>query len=80
MRRLLSLLGFPRDQMGRDLDREQRCQLDRRRDDLMHSGLEEAEARRQAAIEFGGDAQVKQVKEEVRDTWLTRPCSSTKRV
>ena len=69
MRRLLSLLGFRRDQMERDLDRELRYHLDRRRDDLMHSGLEEAEARRQAAIEFGG---VAQVKEEVRDTWLTR--------
>ena len=36
---------------------------------LDHSGLEETEARRQAAIEFGG---VAQVKEEVRDTWLIR--------
>jgi predicted permease len=69
MRRLLSLLGFRRDQMERDLDRELRYHLDRRRNDLMQSGLEEAEARRQAAIEFGG---VAQVKEEVRDVWLTR--------
>ena len=56
MRKLLSLLGFRRNQMERNLDRELRYHLDRRRDDLMHSGLQEPEARRQAAIEFGGVA------------------------
>jgi predicted permease len=69
MRRLFSLLRFRRDQMERDLDRELRYHLDRRREDLMQSGLDEAEARRQAAIEFGS---VARVKEEVRDAWLTR--------
>ena len=69
MRRLLSLLGFRRDQMERDLDRELRYHLDRRRDDLVQSGLTEADARRQAALELGG---VTQVTEEVRDIWLTR--------
>jgi predicted permease len=69
MRRLLNVLGFRRNQMERDLDRELRYHLDRRSEDLKTLGLGEAEARRQAAIEFGG---VAQIKEEVRDTWLMR--------
>jgi predicted permease len=55
--------------MERNLDRELRYHLDRRIDDLKHAGLAETEARRQAAIEFGG---VAQVKDDVRDTWLIR--------
>ena len=52
--------------MELDLDRELRYHLDRRIEELRRSGLSEAEARREAALEFGStDA----VQEEVRDTW-----------
>src|SRR4029077_839039 len=43
--------------------------LDRRVSDLMEDGLPESEARRRARLEIGGLAQVR---EEVRDVWLTR--------
>src|SRR5437016_3479172 len=69
MRRLLILLGARRRRMEQDLDRELRYHLERRAHDLIASGVSESEARRQAAIEFGGFAQVQ---EEVRDIWLTR--------
>src|SRR6266487_1201554 len=69
MRRLLILLGARRRRMEQDLDRELRYHLERRAHDLIASGVSESEARRQAAIEFGGFAQVR---EEVRDIWLTR--------
>jgi putative ABC transport system permease protein len=69
MRRLLNLLGFGRGRMEKDLARELRYHLDRRIEDLITSGLSESEARRRAAIEFGG---VAQVEEEVRDTWVSR--------
>ena len=52
-----------------ELDRELRYHMDRRTDDLIRSGLPEPEARRQAALQFGG---VTQVREEVRDIWLAR--------
>ena len=67
MRRLLN--WFRRDALEQDLDRELRYHLDRRVADLMQSGLDEREARRQATLEFGG---LEQVQEEVRDVWLTR--------
>src|SRR5437763_13755853 len=67
MRRLLILLGARRRRMEQDLDRELRYHLERRAHDLIASGVSESEARRQAAIEFGGFAQVQ---EEVRDIWL----------
>ncbi len=67
MNRLLN--WFRRDALEKDLDRELRYHLDRRVDDLMRSGLAEADARRQATLELGG---VAQVQEEVRDVWLTR--------
>src|SRR5215831_11033295 len=51
------------------LDRELKYHIDRRVKDLMLSGLPEPEARRQATLELGG---VTQVREEVRDIWLTR--------
>src|SRR5215813_11501292 len=51
------------------LDRELKYHIDRRVSDLMLSGLPEPEARRQATLELGG---VTQVREEVRDIWLTR--------
>ena len=43
--------------------------MDRRVSDLVQSGLPEQEARRQATLELGG---LTQVREEVRDVWLTR--------
>src|SRR5215510_3842319 len=52
-----------------DLDRELKYHIDRRVSDLMLSGLPEPEARRQATLEIGG---VTQIREEVRDVWLTR--------
>jgi len=52
-----------------DLDRELSYHIDRRVSDLVHSGVQEPEARRRAALELGGATQVR---EEVRDIWLTR--------
>ena len=52
-----------------DLDRELQYHIDRRMTDLLHSGLPEPEARRRVALELGGTMQVR---EEVRDIWLTR--------
>ncbi|HKE29993.1 MAG TPA: ABC transporter permease [Bryobacteraceae bacterium] len=67
MRKLLNLLHGER--MEQDLNRELRYHLDRRIHDFMGAGMSEAEARRQAALEFGGLAQIQ---EEVRDAWLWR--------
>src|SRR3954470_6068757 len=67
MKRLLNWLR--RSDLERDLDRELRYHLDRRVGDLMQSGLSEPEARRRARLELGG---LEQVREEVRDMWLTR--------
>jgi predicted permease len=69
MRRFLNLFGSRRRRMESDLDRELRYHMERRVRDLTDSGLGESEARRQAAIEFGGIAQVQ---EEVRDAWFSR--------
>jgi len=69
MRRLLTILGVGRARMERDLDRELRYHLDRTIEDLKARGVSDAEARRQAALEFGS---VPQVQEDVRDVWLTR--------
>jgi predicted permease len=55
--------------LERELDRELRYHLDRRVEDMMRAGLSEADARRQAHIELGG---VAQVKEDVRDAWVWR--------
>src|SRR5215467_4473581 len=52
-----------------DLDRELQYHIDRRVTDLIHSGLPEPEARRRVALELGSATQVR---EEVRDIWLTR--------
>jgi predicted permease len=52
-----------------DLDRELQYHIDRRVTDLIQSGLPEPEARRRVALELGGATQVR---EEVRDIWLTR--------
>jgi predicted permease len=51
------------------LDRELNYHIDRRVSDLTLSGVSEREARNQAMREVGG---VTQVREEVRDIWLTR--------
>src|SRR5207249_4764628 len=67
MKQLLN--WFRRGDLEHGLDRELRYHMDRRIGDLMQSGLPEAEARRQATLELGGLAQVR---EEVRDVWLTR--------
>src|SRR4029453_11050435 len=69
MRKLLNLLPGRRRQLERDLSRELQYHLDRRADELKQSGLDDREARRRAAIEVGGTAQVQ---EEVREVWLTR--------
>jgi putative ABC transport system permease protein len=60
---------FRRDRLEHGLDRELQYHLDRRVSDLIEQGLPESEARRRATLEIGGLAQVR---EEVRDVWLTR--------
>src|SRR5438477_2110080 len=67
MKRMLN--WFRLRKLENDLDRELRYHIDRRVSDLIHSGLPEPEARRRAALELGGATQVR---EEVRDIWLTR--------
>jgi putative ABC transport system permease protein len=69
MWKLLNLLPGRRRRMERELERELRYHIDRRIDDLIATGLNDQEARRQVAIEFGG---VVQVQEEVSETWLWR--------
>src|SRR5215831_20291497 len=67
MNRILN--WFRRRRLEGDLDRELQYHVDRRVTDLIHSGLPEPEARRRVALELGG---AMQVREEVRDIWLTR--------
>src|SRR5882762_3810258 len=67
MKRMLN--WFRLRKLESDLDRELKYHIDRRVSDLIHSGLPEPEARRRAALELGGATQVR---EEVRDVWLTR--------
>src|SRR6266849_10011396 len=67
MKRLLNWCRLRR--LEGDLDRELQYHIDRRVSDLIHSGLPESEARRRVALELGGATQVR---EEVRDIWLTR--------
>jgi predicted permease len=55
--------------LEKEFDRELSYHLDRRVSELVRSGLSEREARRQAALHLGG---VTQVREEVRDVWLSR--------
>src|SRR5437660_7799050 len=69
MRKLLNLLGWRRQWLERDLDRELRYHFDRRVQDLVKAGIKEEDARRRAAIELGG---YDQVQEDVRDTWTWR--------
>src|SRR2546425_6747663 len=69
MAKLLNLLPWRRRHLERELERELRYHMDRRIDDLQRSGASEDAARRQAALEFGGLAQVR---EDVRETWVWR--------
>ena len=55
--------------LEKEFDRELSYHVDRRVSELVRSGLSETEARRQAAVDLGG---VTQVREEVRDVWLSR--------
>jgi predicted permease len=67
MKQLLN--WFRRGNLENGLDRELRYHIDRRVNDLVRSGLPEREAHRQAMLELGG---LTQVREEVRDVWLSR--------
>ncbi|MBV9760190.1 MAG: ABC transporter permease [Acidobacteriaceae bacterium] len=58
-----------RDKLQAEFDRELQYHLERRIADLGTAGLPADKARRQAVLELGG---IGQVKEEVRDVWLTR--------
>ncbi len=64
--RLLNWLR--RGALERDLERELHDHVERRAVDLTQSGVPESDARARAALEIGGLAQVR---EEVRDVWLT---------
>src|SRR5437763_10333731 len=57
-----------RGSLERSLDRELQYHFDRRVADLVCAGIPESEARRRVAFELG----LAQVREEVRDVWLTR--------
>jgi len=59
---------FRRGSLERGLARELQYHFDRRVADLTTTGIPEAEARRRVAVEIG----LAQVREEVRDVWLTR--------
>jgi len=59
---------FRRGSLERGLDRELQYHFDRRVADLSASGVPEPEARHRVAAELG----LAQVREEVRDVWLTR--------
>jgi predicted permease len=54
--------------LERDFDRELQYHFDRRVADLIAAGIPEPDARRRIAVELG----ISQVREEVRDVWLTR--------
>jgi predicted permease len=59
---------FRRGSLERSLDRELQYHFDRRVADFTAAGMPEPEARRRVAVELG----LAQVREEVRDVWLTR--------
>jgi predicted permease len=60
---------FQRKTLEGGLERELRYHFERRISDLEHSGLSADQARREARLELGG---ITQIKEDVRDVWLTR--------
>jgi predicted permease len=59
---------FRRRSLERGLDRELQYHFDRRVSDFAAAGISDSEARRRAALDLG----LAQVREEVRDVWLTR--------
>src|SRR5580692_6217006 len=59
---------FRRASLERGLDHELQYHIDRRVADLIAAGIPEPKARRRVAVELG----LTQVREEVRDVWLTR--------
>jgi predicted permease len=59
---------FRRGSLERGLDRELQYHYDRRVADLTAAGINESEAHRRVAVELG----LGQIREEVRDVWLTR--------
>ena len=59
---------FRRGSLERGLDRELQYHYARRVADLTAAGIPEPEARRRVAVELG----LTQVREQVRDVWLTR--------
>ena len=59
---------FRRESLERGLDRELQYHFDRRIADLTAGGIPDPEARRRVAVELG----LAQVREEVRDVWLTQ--------
>jgi hypothetical protein len=61
--------GPKRQRMEQDLNRELAYHVERRVQDLLKTGLTEVDARRRAALELGG---VAQVQENLRDTWIWR--------
>jgi len=66
---MIKLLNwFRRGALERSLDRELQYHFDRRVADLTAAGIPEPEARRRVVVELG----LAQVREEVRDVWLTR--------
>jgi predicted permease len=67
LKRLLNWFRLRR--LDRDLDRELAYHIDRRVNDLVESGVPEAEAMRRVRLELGG---APQIRDEVRDIWLTR--------
>jgi predicted permease len=69
MPKISNLFPWKRRSMEQDLDRELRHHIDTRVEHLRSRGVGEADARRQAALEFGG---VSQIKEETRETWIWR--------
>ncbi len=68
---MMTRLGnwFRRRKLESGLDRELDYHLDRRITELQGRGLPAPEARRQARLEMGG---LSQIREDVRDVWLTR--------
>src|SRR5438445_762322 len=59
---------FRRKSLESGLDRELQYHFDRRVADLTAAGIPEPDARRRVAVELG----LAQVREEIRDVWLTR--------
>jgi hypothetical protein len=75
--RFLNLFGKRRALLEQDLQKELRCHLEHRVDELIERGLPMAEAARQAALEFGS---MVRVEEEVRETWkMFRPETPTRK-